>query len=247
MSLPPRSERTAVEMHWNTSTNRVKRERRRQVRRCTQRWCTLLLMKALFTSRPVPPPLLIVCNCFLFFSSLQDNELDGSDLDSSNDEEEWKTDSSRWIYFIDQGQRALFSPSVTFQRNRLSLVTKHFLYQKNIYSSNICVIKCVAFCGNHTCFWLDSHTSSEYSDWTADAGINLQPSTPLSSRKRVRRRLSSSEEEEEENEEEEEKQQSDEEERPKKKGKEKAKKAKNKFPRVRFLNPHLSFSLCESD
>uniref|UniRef100_A0A3Q0S565 Bromodomain and WD repeat domain containing 1 n=1 Tax=Amphilophus citrinellus TaxID=61819 RepID=A0A3Q0S565_AMPCI len=50
------------------------------------------------------------------------------------------------------------------------------------------------------------HTSSEYSDWTADAGINLQPSTPLSSRKRVRRRLSSSEEEEEENEEEEEKQ-----------------------------------------
>uniref|UniRef100_A0A3Q2UWT2 Bromodomain and WD repeat domain containing 1 n=1 Tax=Haplochromis burtoni TaxID=8153 RepID=A0A3Q2UWT2_HAPBU len=72
------------------------------------------------------------------------------------------------------------------------------------------------------------HTSSEYSDWTADAGINLQPSTPLSSRKRVRRRLSSSEEEEEENEEEEEKQQSDEEERPKKKGKEKAKKAKNK-------------------
>uniref|UniRef100_A0A669EPS6 Bromodomain and WD repeat domain containing 1 n=1 Tax=Oreochromis niloticus TaxID=8128 RepID=A0A669EPS6_ORENI len=67
----------------------------------------------------------------------------------------------------------------------------------------------------------DVHTSSEYSDWTADAGINLQPSTPLSSRKRVRCRLSSSEEEEEENEEEEEKQQSDEEERPKKKGKEK--------------------------
>lgn len=94
---------------------------------------------------------------------------------------------------------------------------------------------------------MDSHTSSEYSDWTADAGINLQPSTPLSSRKRVRRRLSSSEEEEEENEEEEEKQQSDEEERPKKKGKEKAKKAKNKFLRVRFLNPHLSSSLCESD
>uniref|UniRef100_A0A669F5L7 Bromodomain and WD repeat domain containing 1 n=1 Tax=Oreochromis niloticus TaxID=8128 RepID=A0A669F5L7_ORENI len=75
---------------------------------------------------------------------------------------------------------------------------------------------------------ISHHTSSEYSDWTADAGINLQPSTPLSSRKRVRCRLSSSEEEEEENEEEEEKQQSDEEERPKKKGKEKAKKAKNK-------------------
>uniref|UniRef100_A0A667YBV1 Bromodomain and WD repeat domain containing 1 n=1 Tax=Myripristis murdjan TaxID=586833 RepID=A0A667YBV1_9TELE len=56
-------------------------------------------------------------------------------------------------------------------------------------------------------FCSDSHTSSEYSDWTADAGINLQPSTPLSSRKRARRRISSSEEEEEENEEEEEKQQ----------------------------------------
>ncbi|XP_023155295.2 bromodomain and WD repeat-containing protein 3 isoform X1 [Amphiprion ocellaris] len=102
----------------------------------------------------------------------EDNELDGSDLDSSNDEDEWKSDSS-------------------------------------------------------------SHTSSEYSDWTADAGINLQPSTPLSSRKRVRRRLSSSEEEEEENEEEEEKQQSDEEEKPGKKSKEKTKKAKNKSPRQR--------------
>uniref|UniRef100_A0AAQ5XM28 Bromo domain-containing protein n=1 Tax=Amphiprion ocellaris TaxID=80972 RepID=A0AAQ5XM28_AMPOC len=78
-----------------------------------------------------------------------------------------------------------------------------------------------------------NHTSSEYSDWTADAGINLQPSTPLSSRKRVRRRLSSSEEEEEENEEEEEKQQSDEEEKPGKKSKEKTKKAKNKSPRQR--------------
>lgn len=88
-------------------------------------------------------------------------------------------------------------------------------------------------------FWLGSHTSSDYSDWTADAGINLQPSTPLSSRKRVRRRLSSSEEEEEEEdneeeeEEEEEKQQSEEEEKPvKQKSKEKAKKAKAKSPRV---------------
>uniref|UniRef100_A0A4W6D1F9 Bromodomain and WD repeat domain containing 1 n=1 Tax=Lates calcarifer TaxID=8187 RepID=A0A4W6D1F9_LATCA len=82
-----------------------------------------------------------------------------------------------------------------------------------------------------------SHTSSEYSDWTADAGINLQPSTPLSSRKRVRRRLSTSEEEEEENEEEEEKQQqSDEDEKPGKKSKEKAKKAKNKSPRVSLSN-----------
>ncbi|KAG7223050.1 hypothetical protein INR49_015939, partial [Caranx melampygus] len=117
----------------------------------------------------------------------EDNDLDGSDLESSNDEEEWKSDSSRWD------------------------------------SPPIC------------------HTSSEYSDWTADAGINLQPSTPLSSRKRVRRRLSTSEEEEEENEEEEEKQQqSDEEERPAKKSKEKSKKAKNKAPRRPKARPSIN-------
>ncbi|XP_069003747.1 bromodomain and WD repeat-containing protein 3 [Embiotoca jacksoni] len=85
-----------------------------------------------------------------------------------------------------------------------------------------------------------SHTSSEYSDWTADAGINLQPSTPLSSRKRVRRKLSSSEEEEEENEDEEEKQQSDEEEKPGKKSKEKAKKAKNKAPKRPKARPSIN-------
>uniref|UniRef100_A0A8L0DVS9 Bromodomain and WD repeat domain containing 1 n=1 Tax=Oncorhynchus mykiss TaxID=8022 RepID=A0A8L0DVS9_ONCMY len=56
-----------------------------------------------------------------------------------------------------------------------------------------------------------TYGSCRYSDWTADAGINLQPSTPVSSRKRVRRQLSSSEEEEIE---EEEKQQSEDEERP---------------------------------
>uniref|UniRef100_A0A8C8C2C2 Bromo domain-containing protein n=1 Tax=Oncorhynchus tshawytscha TaxID=74940 RepID=A0A8C8C2C2_ONCTS len=75
----------------------------------------------------------------------------------------------------------------------------------------------------------DSHSSSEYSDWTADAGINLQPSTPVSSRKRVRRQLSSSEED---NEEEEEKQQSDEEERPPQTSKQKSKKPKSKMPKV---------------
>ncbi|XP_068173110.1 bromodomain and WD repeat-containing protein 3 [Antennarius striatus] len=85
-----------------------------------------------------------------------------------------------------------------------------------------------------------SHTSSEYSDWTADAGINLQPSTPVSSRKRVHRKLSSSEEEEEENEEEEEKQQSDEEEKPVKKSKGKAKKAKNKSPRRPKPRPSIN-------
>lgn len=108
----------------------------------------------------------------------EDNELDGSELESSNDEE-WNSDSS-------------------------------------------------------------SHTSSEYSDWTADAGINLQPSTPLSSRKRVQRQLSSSEEEEEENEEEEEKQQSDEEEKPKMKSKENAKKVKNKTSRRPKARPSIN-------
>uniref|UniRef100_A0A8C7HGG4 Bromodomain and WD repeat domain containing 1 n=1 Tax=Oncorhynchus kisutch TaxID=8019 RepID=A0A8C7HGG4_ONCKI len=68
-----------------------------------------------------------------------------------------------------------------------------------------------------------SHSSSEYSDWTADVGINLQPSTPVSSRKRVRRQLSSSEEEEIE---EEEKQQSEDEERPPQTSKQKSKKPK---------------------
>ncbi|KAM4567142.1 bromodomain and WD repeat-containing protein 3 [Odontesthes bonariensis] len=109
----------------------------------------------------------------------EDNELDGSEMDSSNDEEEWKSDSS-------------------------------------------------------------SHTSSDYSDWTADAGINLQPSTPLSSRKRARRRLSSSEEEEEDHEEEEEKQQSDEEEKAGKKSKEKEKKARTKSPRRPKVRPSIN-------
>uniref|UniRef100_A0A673CHW5 Bromodomain and WD repeat domain containing 1 n=1 Tax=Sphaeramia orbicularis TaxID=375764 RepID=A0A673CHW5_9TELE len=92
----------------------------------------------------------------------------------------------------------------------------------------------VSFFFHHNCLSSVFHTSSEYSDWTADAGINLQPSTPLSSRKRVRRRLSSSEEEEEEkeeNEEEEEKQQSDEEEKPQKKSK-KAKKRPKPRPSI---------------
>lgn len=83
----------------------------------------------------------------------------------------------------------------------------------------------------------DSHTSSDYSDWTADAGINLQPSTPVLLRKRAHRRLLSSDEEEEDNveeeeEEEEQQQRSDEEERPRKKSKQKSKKAKKKSPRV---------------
>uniref|UniRef100_A0A674DLG7 Bromodomain and WD repeat domain containing 1 n=1 Tax=Salmo trutta TaxID=8032 RepID=A0A674DLG7_SALTR len=83
----------------------------------------------------------------------------------------------------------------------------------------------------------DSHSSSEYSDWTADAGINLQPSTPVSSRKRVRRQFSSSEED---NEEEEEKQQSDEEERPPQTSKQKSKKPKSKMPKRPKARPSMN-------
>ncbi|XP_051521569.1 bromodomain and WD repeat-containing protein 3-like isoform X2 [Myxocyprinus asiaticus] len=70
-------------------------------------------------------------------ASSEDNEMEGSDADSSvEDEEEWNSDSS-------------------------------------------------------------SHSSSDYSDWTADAGIRVRPPVSPSSRRRARRRISSSEEEEE--------------------------------------------------
>uniref|UniRef100_A0A8C4ZVS0 Bromodomain and WD repeat domain containing 1 n=1 Tax=Gadus morhua TaxID=8049 RepID=A0A8C4ZVS0_GADMO len=45
-------------------------------------------------------------------------------------------------------------------------------------------LSCVAIALKPPFLRRHSHTSSDYSDWTADAGINLQPSTPLSSRKR---------------------------------------------------------------
>ncbi|KAJ7995475.1 hypothetical protein DPEC_G00244940 [Dallia pectoralis] len=106
----------------------------------------------------------------------EDHEMEGSDLDSSNDEEEWKSDSS-------------------------------------------------------------SHSSSEYSDWTADAGINLQPSTPLSSRKRVRRQLCSSEEEDNVDEG---KQQSDEEERPPQTSKRKSQKTKCRTPKRPKARPSIN-------
>ncbi|XP_051963108.1 bromodomain and WD repeat-containing protein 3-like isoform X2 [Xyrauchen texanus] len=68
-------------------------------------------------------------------SSSEDSEIEGSDADSSvEDEEEWNSDSS-------------------------------------------------------------SHSSSDYSDWTADAGIRVRPPVSPSSRRRARRRISSSEEE----------------------------------------------------
>lgn len=51
------------------------------------------------------------------------------------------------------------------------------------------------------CFiWFYSDSSSEYSDWTADAGINLQPPKRLTRRQARLARCSSSEEEEEEEE-----------------------------------------------
>nr|XP_057935407.1 bromodomain and WD repeat-containing protein 3 [Doryrhamphus excisus] len=115
----------------------------------------------------------------------EDNDLDGSELESSNDEE-WNSDSP-------------------------------------------------------------SQSSSEYSDWTADAGINLQPSTLLSSRKRVRRQLSSSDEDEEDNEDEEDKQQtqphqqqSDDEEKTSTKDKEKSRKSKNKSPKRPKVRPSIN-------
>uniref|UniRef100_A0A6Q2YPX2 Bromo domain-containing protein n=1 Tax=Esox lucius TaxID=8010 RepID=A0A6Q2YPX2_ESOLU len=112
--------------------------------------------------------------------SKNDHDMEGSELDSSNEEEEWRSDSSRYRMF-------------SFD-----------------------------------------HSSSEYSDWTADAGINLQPSSTLSSRKRVRRQLSSSEEEDNIDEE---KQQSDEEERPTQTSKQKSQKTKCKTPKVSLLRP----------
>uniref|UniRef100_A0A8C1Q6Q2 Bromodomain and WD repeat domain containing 1 n=1 Tax=Cyprinus carpio TaxID=7962 RepID=A0A8C1Q6Q2_CYPCA len=73
-------------------------------------------------------------------ASSEGGEIEGSDVDSSvEDEEEWRSDSS-------------------------------------------------------------SHSSSDYSDWMADAGISLRPTSSPSSRRRARRRISSSEEEDEEDE-----------------------------------------------
>ncbi|KAL7842664.1 hypothetical protein SRHO_G00243530 [Serrasalmus rhombeus] len=81
-------------------------------------------------------------------ASSEDNEMEGSEMDSSNEEEEEEEEEEEW-------------------RSDSS-----------------------------------SHSSSEYSDWTADAGITVNPG--LSSRRRARRQISSSDEEEDEEEEEEE-------------------------------------------
>ncbi|KAJ8400340.1 hypothetical protein AAFF_G00397230 [Aldrovandia affinis] len=78
-----------------------------------------------------------------------------------------------------------------------------------------------------------SNSSSEYSDWTADAGINLQPVKPLSSRRRVKRHVSSSEEEEDEEEE----RSQDKERTPQPR---KQKKAKSKTPRRPSARPSIN-------
>uniref|UniRef100_A0A452T288 Bromodomain and WD repeat domain containing 1 n=1 Tax=Ursus maritimus TaxID=29073 RepID=A0A452T288_URSMA len=66
-----------------------------------------------------------------------------------------------------------------------------FLISENI--SNFCPK--FWFPANSTLFSFPSDSSSRYSDWTADAGINLQPPLRTSSRRRVTRFCSSSEDE----------------------------------------------------
>ncbi|MFT7803382.1 bromodomain and WD repeat-containing protein 3-like isoform X4 [Arapaima gigas] len=79
------------------------------------------------------------------------------------------------------------------------------------------------------------NSSSEYSDWTPDAGSNLQPSTPITSRRRARRRISSSEEEDDDEEVE---QPQDEEERAPQRRK--PKKSKGKTPRRPSTRPSVN-------
>uniref|UniRef100_A0AAR2K9L5 Bromo domain-containing protein n=1 Tax=Pygocentrus nattereri TaxID=42514 RepID=A0AAR2K9L5_PYGNA len=89
-----------------------------------------------------------------------------------------------------------------------------------------------------------SHSSSEYSDWTADAGITVNPG--LSSRRRARRQISSSDEEEDEEEEEEEEEdntaeeeqteQTQDEEVQSSSPQKQKKKAKSKTPKVEVSN-----------
>uniref|UniRef100_A0A673LIU9 Bromodomain and WD repeat-containing protein 3-like n=1 Tax=Sinocyclocheilus rhinocerous TaxID=307959 RepID=A0A673LIU9_9TELE len=80
-----------------------------------------------------------------------------------------------------------------------------------------------------------SHSSSDYSDWMADAGISLRPTASPSSRWRASRRISSSEEEDEEDDVADEEQTIDEEEQVS--SPQKHKKAKSKTPKVRSTQP----------
>ncbi|XP_052432071.1 bromodomain and WD repeat-containing protein 3 [Carassius gibelio] len=111
-------------------------------------------------------------------ASSEGGEIEGSDVDSSvEDEEEWRSDSS-------------------------------------------------------------SHSSSDYSDWMADAGISLRPAASPSSRRRARRRISSSEEEDEEDEEADEEQTIDEEEQVS--SPRKHKKTKSKTPEHPKARPPIN-------
>ncbi|XP_073673576.1 bromodomain and WD repeat-containing protein 3 [Garra rufa] len=84
-----------------------------------------------------------------------------------------------------------------------------------------------------------SHSSSDYSDWMADAGISLRPTASPSSRRRARRRISSSEEEDEEDEDvADEEQTIDEEEQVS--SPRKHKKAKSKTPKLPKQRPPIN-------
>uniref|UniRef100_A0A673LPB7 Bromodomain and WD repeat-containing protein 3-like n=1 Tax=Sinocyclocheilus rhinocerous TaxID=307959 RepID=A0A673LPB7_9TELE len=83
-----------------------------------------------------------------------------------------------------------------------------------------------------------SHSSSDYSDWMADAGISLRPTASPSSRWRASRRISSSEEEDEEDDVADEEQTIDEEEQVS--SPQKHKKAKSKTPKVLPINREIS-------
>uniref|UniRef100_A0A671SIU1 Bromodomain and WD repeat-containing protein 3-like n=1 Tax=Sinocyclocheilus anshuiensis TaxID=1608454 RepID=A0A671SIU1_9TELE len=83
-----------------------------------------------------------------------------------------------------------------------------------------------------------SHSSSDYSDWMADAGISLRPTVSPSSRWRASRRISSSEEEDEEDEDvADEEQTIDEEEQVS--SPQKHKKAKSKTPKVPWIMDYI--------
>lgn len=101
-TLPPPKRPTATATRWISWTCRVKRARRRRAQRHTARYRIppLALMWAdvswngIWGFSWVDSQFSVSSS--LVFKTVQDNELDGSDLDSSNDEEEWSSDSSRY-------------------------------------------------------------------------------------------------------------------------------------------------------
>uniref|UniRef100_A0AAQ4PVG5 Bromodomain and WD repeat domain containing 1 n=1 Tax=Gasterosteus aculeatus aculeatus TaxID=481459 RepID=A0AAQ4PVG5_GASAC len=116
-------------------------------------------------------------------------------------------------------KRRIIYNRVGFSQLKWPIVNNH---QSSLQFVRNCRKKCI-LC-RKTYHHNSVQMSSEYSDWTADAGINLQPSTSVSSRKRAKRRLSSSEEEDEEEEENEEEEEEEEEEAEEEEDEEKKKK-----------------------